>query len=76
MLTDPEHYEEWSDEVWAKTPEEAEKLCQSLAGHALTEILQVTQKTKSASRNGTFKFVCWFKTEQASYDTSDSDSTD
>ncbi|HEY9631729.1 MAG TPA: hypothetical protein V6C84_30930 [Coleofasciculaceae cyanobacterium] len=72
MLTDPENSsDEWSDEVWAKSIEEAQKLCQSIAGEYLTEVLQVTQKTKTPNRKGSYKFICWFKTE-APYDDGDS----
>jgi phosphate-selective porin len=72
VLTDPERSsEEWSDEVWAKSLEEAQKLCQLIAGDELTEVLQVTQKTKTPNKKGSYKFICWFKTEE-SYDDSDS----
>jgi hypothetical protein len=65
MLIDPENpSQEWSDEVWAASQEEAEKLCQQIAGQALTEVLQVTQKTTKPSKNKTYKFICWFKTEE------------
>ena len=72
MLTDPENSsDEWSDEVWAKSIEEAQKLCQSMAGNELTEVLQVTQKTKTPNRRGSYKFICWFKTEVISDGDSD-----
>jgi len=75
MLTDPENpSDEWSEEVWAKSIEEAQKLCRSMAGEDLTEVLQVTQKTKTPNRKGSYKFICWFKTEE-SYDDSDSDNS-
>ena len=73
MLQDPENpSEEWSDEVWAATIEAARKQCQLLAGDDLTNVLNVTQRTKTPSKNGTFKFICWFKTEKPSNDNGDS----
>jgi len=65
MLTDPENLaDEWSDEIWAKSLEEAEKLCREMAGDSLTEVLKVTQKNRKPSKLGTYKFICWFKTEE------------
>jgi hypothetical protein len=76
MLQDPENpYEEWSDEVWASSLEDAQRQCQLMAGNSLTEVLQVTQKTRTPSRNGTFKFICWFRTEQTHDSDSNSDDT-
>jgi hypothetical protein len=73
MLQDPENpYEEWSEEVWAVNLEVARKQCQFLAGEDLTIVLDVTQKTKTPSKNGTFKFICWFRTEKANNGTNDS----
>lgn len=64
MLTDPENpYDEWSDEVRATSLEEAERLCQDLAGDTLTEVLNVTQKTRNPAKDGKYRFICWFKTE-------------
>lgn len=64
MLTDPENpAEEWSDEVWAKSLEEAATLCRKLAGDDLTEVLSVTQKNRTPSKNGSYRFICWFRTE-------------
>jgi hypothetical protein len=67
MLTDPENpYEEWSDEVWAETLEEARRKCEFLAdsGRTLTEVTSVTQKTRTKSKQGTYRFICWFRTEE------------
>ena len=73
MLQDPENpYEEWSEEVWAVNLEVARKQCQFLAGDDLTIVLDVTQKTKTPSKTGTFKFICWFRTEKANNGTNDS----
>jgi len=69
MLQDPERpYEEWSDEIWAVDLEAAHKQCQILAGDGLTDVLNVTRKTKTPSKNGTFKFICWFRTEKPNDD--------
>jgi hypothetical protein len=64
MLTDPDSYEEWTEEVWAASLEEAQTICQKIAGDDLTEVLNVTQKSRKPSKSGTFKFICWFKTEE------------
>jgi gas vesicle protein len=63
MLTAPENGEEWAEEIWAKSLEEARTLCQKMAGHELTEVINVTQKTQKPSKNKNYKFICWFKTE-------------
>jgi hypothetical protein len=64
VLTDPENLEEWSEEVWATTFEEAQRKCQQIAGRELTEVFNVTQKTKNPAKNGSYKFICWFRTEK------------
>ena len=64
MLTDPESYEEWEDVVWAKNEAKAWAACQEIAEEALlTEVINVTQVIKKPSKNGTYKFVCWFRSE-------------
>jgi hypothetical protein len=64
MLTNPENYEEWEDFVWAVDQNEAWKKCQGIADEApLTEVINVTQETKRRSKRGTYKFVCWFRSE-------------
>lgn len=66
MLTDPENpSEEWTDEVWAKSLEEAKALCQKMAGDDLTEVINVSQKTRRPSKTGAYLFICWFKTEES-----------
>ena len=66
MLIDPENpSEEWAEEIRAKSLEQARVICQELAGDNLTEVLNVTQKTQKPSKNGTYKFICWFKTEES-----------
>lgn len=66
MLTDPENpSDEWAEEIRAKSLEQARVICQELAGDNLTEVLNVTQKTQKSSKNGTYKFICWFKTEES-----------
>lgn len=66
MLIDPENpSEEWAEEIRAKSLEQAKVICQELAGNNLTEVLNVTQKTQKPSKNGTYKFICWFKTEES-----------
>ena len=66
MLIDPENpSEEWAEEIRAKSIEQARVICQELAGDNLTEVLNVTQKTQKPSKNGTYKFICWFKTEES-----------
>ncbi len=64
-LIDPENpSEEWSEEVLAKSLEEAETLCKKKAGDGLTELLNVTQKTKTPTKTKKYVFVCWFKSEE------------
>ena len=66
MLIDPENpSEEWAEEIRAKSLEQAKAICQELAGNNLTEVLNVTQKTQKPYKNGTYKFICWFKTEES-----------
>ena len=66
MLIAPENpSEEWAEEIRAKSLEQARVICQELAGNNLTEVLNVTQKTQKPSKNGTYKFICWFKTEES-----------
>lgn len=72
MLQDPENYKEWEDFVWAVDENEAWKKCQLMADEALlTEVINVTQDTKRKSRRGTYKFVCWFRSEAKPNDSSD-----
>jgi hypothetical protein len=69
MLQDPENYEEWEDYVWAASQGEAWSKCQVMADEApLTEVINVTQSTKKRSKTGTFKFICWFRSEVQPHD--------
>lgn len=65
MLQDPENlYEEWSEEIRANSLDEAKRKCQRIAETGgLTQVLNVTQKTKTLGKGGSYKFICWFKTE-------------
>lgn len=63
-LIDPENLEEWEDYVWAVDESEAWKRCQFMADRAeATEVINVTQETKGRSKNGTYKYTCWFRSE-------------
>ena len=65
MLIDPENpCEEWTEQVRANSLPEAQARCEYIAetSGTPTEVINVSQLTKTA-RNGTFKFVCWFKSE-------------
>jgi hypothetical protein len=65
-LIDPENpSEEWAEEIRAKSLEEAQSICQKMAGESLTEVINVTQQSRKPSKNKTFKFICWFKTEES-----------
>lgn len=71
MLTDPEEYEEWEDVVWAKNEATAWSLCQEIADEAtLTDVINVTQAIKKPSQKGTYKFICWFRSEVTPNDSS------
>jgi hypothetical protein len=37
-------------------------MCEAIAGD-LTEVTNVTQATKKPTKQGEYKFICWFKTE-------------
>jgi hypothetical protein len=65
MLTGPENpFEEWADNVRAKTLPEAMLKCERIAGDRnLTEVINVSQVSKTANKAGNYKFVCWFRTE-------------
>lgn len=65
MLQDPENpYEEWEDTVQASSLAIAQSKCEIIASqYPLTEAINVTQTTKTPSKNGTYKFLCWFRTE-------------
>jgi hypothetical protein len=65
MLIDPEKpFEEWSDNVRAKSQAEAEMKCERLVrDRAMTEVINVSQSTTTPNKAGTYSFVCWFRTE-------------
>ncbi|WP_088895030.1 hypothetical protein [Leptolyngbya ohadii] len=74
MLQDPENFEEWELEVWAENLATAQAKCGFIAQRVgLTEVINVSQETKNPSRNGTFRFVCWFKSESQGNDDDNSD---
>ncbi|BDA71317.1 hypothetical protein RIVM261_002050 [Rivularia sp. IAM M-261] len=70
MLQDPDNpYEEWEDTVWASSRAMAQSKCELIASQfPLTEVINVTQATKTPSKDGTYKFICWFRAEVISYD--------
>jgi hypothetical protein len=70
MLQDPDNpYKEWEDTVWASSEAMAQSKCELIASQiSLTEVINVTQTTKTSSKNGTYKFICWFRTEVVTYD--------
>jgi hypothetical protein len=65
MLQDPENpYEEWEDTVQASSLVMAQSKCEIIASQfPLTQVINVTQITKTPNKNGTYKFLCWFRTE-------------
>ncbi|HEY9664165.1 MAG TPA: hypothetical protein V6C65_37450 [Allocoleopsis sp.] len=65
MLQDPDaELEEWEQEVFAPSLESARQRCQNIANTTgLTEVLNVTQKTKTPNRSGNYTFICWFRSE-------------
>lgn len=74
MLTDPENpFEEREETVWAKNKDIAWRLCQEMAEEdPLTEVVNVTQDTKNPSKKGTYRFICWFRSEVIPNDSSNS----
>lgn len=73
MLQDPEaEMEEWEQEVLAPSLETARQRCQNIANRAgLTEVINVTQKTKTPNRSGQYRFICWFRSEVGGSDAND-----
>jgi hypothetical protein len=65
MLQDPENpYEEWEDSVQASSLAMAQSKCEIIASqYPLTQVINITQTTKNPNRSGTYKFICWFRTE-------------
>ena len=75
MLIDPENpFEEREEIVWAENKDIAWRLCQEMAEEddPLTEVVNVTQDTKTPSKKGTYRFICWFRTEVTPHDSSNS----
>jgi hypothetical protein len=63
MLIDPENVEEWEFQVRAADINVARKKCEEIAANQLlTEVLSVTQATMTPY-NGTYQFICWFRSE-------------
>lgn len=72
MLQDPENFEEWELEVWADNLSSAQAKCGYIAQRVgLTEVIAVSQETKKLSKNGTYRFVCWFRSEAKENDDDD-----
>ncbi|MBW4505596.1 MAG: hypothetical protein KME64_03670 [Scytonematopsis contorta HA4267-MV1] len=65
MLQDPGNpYEEWEETIRAVSLAAAQSKCELIASQfPLTEVINVTQTAKTPSKNGTYKFICWFRTE-------------
>jgi hypothetical protein len=70
MLQDPGNpYEEWEETIQASSLAKAQSKCELIANQfPLTQVINVTQSTKTPNKNGTYKFICWFKTEIETYD--------
>lgn len=77
MLQDPDaEMEEWEQEVFAPNLSTAKQRCQNIAMTAgLTEVLSVTQKTKTPNRSGNYTFICWFRSETGGSPDADSDNS-
>jgi hypothetical protein len=73
MLIDPgSPAEEWQKEVRAKDIDSARAQCESFIAPApLTELLNITQLTKTPNKNGDLKFVCWYRSEVQEDDSRD-----
>jgi hypothetical protein len=47
----------------------AQAKCEMIASQfPLAEVINVSQMTKTPSKNGTYKFICWFRTEIINHD--------
>ena len=70
MLQDPEKpFEEWSYEIGATNLKTAWSQCKYIADSAgLTEVLNVSQKSKTPGRKGMYRFICWFRSEKSEED--------
>ncbi|QLE56782.1 hypothetical protein [Nostoc sp. TCL26-01] len=65
MLQDPDNpYSEWEETIRAVSLTAAQSKCELIASQfLLTEVINVTQTTITPTKNGTYKFICWFRTE-------------
>ncbi len=73
MLTDPENPSTtWEADVWAPNLQKAQFICEQIASrYPLTEVANVTQAAKNPSKDGDYKFICWFRAEVPNNDDSD-----
>ncbi len=71
-LIDPDNpFEEWAKEIRASDLNTARLKCEAIAAkEPLTEVLSVTQETVTPY-NGTYRFICWFRSEVIGDDDSD-----
>lgn len=72
-LLDPDNpFEEWEAEIRASDLNTAQSMCEAIAEiEPLTEVLSVTQETVTPYK-GTYRFICWFRSEVIGDDDSDS----
>ena len=73
MLQDPGNpYDEWSVEIFAENLSAAQKQCQFIANSGeLTEVLNVSQRSKIPNKQGSYRFICWFRSEVKYDDSND-----
>jgi hypothetical protein len=73
VLQEPENpYEEWSFEIFAKDLSTAQNQCQAIADTGeLTDVLNVSQRSKTPNRQGQYRFICWFRSEVKHDDSDD-----
>jgi hypothetical protein len=72
MLIDPENPSEaWTETIRAIDIDAARQECELLASQdVLTEVLSVSQLSKTKGKDGKYKFVCWLRSEVNSDDNS------
>lgn len=65
MLQDPENpSQSWEQEVFAPDLGTAKAMCEVIARkYPLTEVVNVSQETKTRNKSGNFRFICWFQAE-------------
>jgi hypothetical protein len=75
MLQDPENpFKEWTAGVRAIDIHAARQQCEFIAQEQpLTEVLTVTQQTKTKGKDDKYKFICWFRSEVDHDDSSNND---